>query len=86
MLNLAILYTPPGGRPLRLVSVTDRQLLIAVAQAAIIEGTQKAQRLGVADTFLGEVEAAEVGRVQRILSLFIPELGVGASVGAAKPC
>ena len=44
MLNLAILYTPPGGRPLRLVNVTDRQLLIAVAQAAIIEGTQKAQR------------------------------------------
>jgi hypothetical protein len=86
MLNLAILYTPPGGRPLRLVNVADRRLLIAVAQAAILEATKRADRVAHADTLLGEVEAAEVSRVQRILSLFIPELSEGATEGAVKPC
>jgi hypothetical protein len=77
--ELAILYEPERGRPLTVARVSDRQLLVAAAEAAIAEAEERAQALSEADEFLGAVQHEEAARVRRVLGILLPELRAAAS-------
>lgn len=72
--DLAILYEPEHGRPLTVARVGDRRLLVAVAEAAISEATERATALTEADEVLGAVQHAEAERMRRVLTILVPEL------------
>lgn len=72
--ELAILYEPERGRPLTVARITDRQLLIAAARAAIAEAESRAEMLGDVDPVLGAVQREESARMGRVLRMVIPEL------------
>ena len=74
-LSLAILYTPEGGKPLRLIDAeAEKSLLMAVAEAAVNQAEERARQLSESDSVLGEVERAEVNRMKQILANILPEL------------
>jgi hypothetical protein len=72
--ELAILYEPDRGRPLTVARVSDRNLLVAAAEAAIAEAEDRARALAEADEFLGAVQREEAARMRRVLGIFLPEL------------
>jgi len=72
--SLLLVYEPAGGRPLTVVRVEDRRMLLDAAHLAILVAEQRAEELAAADRVLGEVERAEAGRLRRVLSLLVPEL------------
>src|SRR4051812_48786146 len=72
--ELAILYEPERGRPLTVVRIGDRRLLVAAAEAAIAEADARAELLCEADEFLGAVQREEAERVRRVLKMLLPEL------------
>lgn len=71
--ELMLVYTPPGGRPLTVARLGDRQMLIAAAQAAVVEAELRAEELATADAVLGEVERAEASRLRHVLGVLLPE-------------
>ena len=74
MFELAIVYCPRGGRPLRLARIRDRHLLGAAASAAVIEAEREALDLGRRDAVLGRVQAAEAAKLRRVLGPFLPPM------------
>jgi hypothetical protein len=67
MFNLAITYTPDGGRPLSIAFISDRLLLRSAAAAAVREAEGKAQSLMAHDHVLGMVQAEEAAKLRRVL-------------------
>jgi hypothetical protein len=71
--QLAIVYTPEGGKPYRVVGIEDRALLRDAAAAAVREAEQRAYVLDGRDPFLSAVETAEASRLRRVLGMIVPE-------------
>jgi hypothetical protein len=71
---LMLVYEPetPVVAPVPLVRVSDSHLIIAAAQAAVNAAEMRARELALRDEFLGEIEQAEVRRVQELLCLLVP--------------
>jgi hypothetical protein len=75
MLRLEILYYPTGQEnPLRVATVSDERLLAKVAEAAINEAASYLGNLSAMDSGMAEMQRAEVGRLRRVLSMFVPGL------------
>ena len=76
--NVAIvLVSEPAttkGRPLPLARVHDESIVVDAARVAIADAQARAKDMAHADQFLGEVEQAEVNRLQKVLALLIPGL------------
>ncbi len=75
-LALVLVYEPPTakGRPVPIARITDQTLMVRAARSALGEAQAKANALARADELLGEVERAEVKRLQEVLILLIPGL------------
>lgn len=67
MISLAIVYTPEGGRPLKLATVSDRDLLKLAATAAVREAEYQVAYLRSRDPVLGMVQADEVAKLKHVL-------------------
>jgi hypothetical protein len=72
--EVAILYEPERGRPLTVARVSNRELLLIVASAAVAEAEERARQLGCADETLGAVQREETARLRRVLELLVPDL------------
>ena len=60
-----------------LTRISDRALILAVAQAAIISAIYRAETISRKDKTLGELEYAEEDRLRTVLFLLIPEIRCG---------
>jgi len=67
MFSVAIIYTPKSGRPLKLVGVSDRDLLRRAAAAALSEAESSSKILTQADPVLGAIKRAEAMKLRQIL-------------------
>ena len=73
--SLRIVYESEGaGKALTAARVTNQQLLIEAARAAISEAYDQAEAVAEVDAFLGEVHREEADRLARVLGLLVPEL------------
>ncbi len=70
LFNVAIIYRPPGGRPLSLATIDDPGLLRSAAALALSEASGKAVQLSVLDPVLGQIQGAEAEKLRRILGMF----------------
>jgi hypothetical protein len=73
---LVLLYEPATAksRPVPVARVADARLILEVARAAVLEAQARADFLAAADDLLGEVERAEVARLQHVLEFLLPAL------------
>jgi hypothetical protein len=71
MFNLAIIYTPEGGRPLSIAGISDRHLLRSAAAMAVHEAERQARSLMMRDRVLGMVQAEEAAKLRRVLAALI---------------
>jgi hypothetical protein len=74
MFSLAIVYTPEGGRPLRVACVSDRLLLRKAADAALRQAQREADALAESDKTLGTIQAEETAKLRRVLRLLVRPL------------
>jgi len=65
--SLAILYQPTTGKPLRIATIANPELLAKAAAAAIDEAHFRADRLAVVDDELSRIERTEADRLRQIL-------------------
>ena len=65
---------PQVAGPMPLARTADPELILAVAQRAIGDATERAVVLSKADETLGEFERAETDRLRTVLATLIPEL------------
>jgi hypothetical protein len=78
MFSLAIVYTPVGGRPLSVASISDRLLLRSAAAVALREAEGQAESLKMKDHVLGMLQTEEAIKLQIVLSFLIrPEHNSG---------
>ncbi len=71
MFSLAIVYTPPRGRPLSVARISDRTLLREAAAVALSEAERETKTLLAADRILGMVQAEETAKLRRVLNLLL---------------
>ena len=74
MFSLAIVYTPKGGRPLRVACISDRDLLRRAAAAAILQAEREIAVLEASDYTLGRMQSEEAAKLRRVLGLFLSPL------------
>jgi hypothetical protein len=67
MFNLAITYTPDGGRPLNIARISGRLLLRSAAAVAVREAERKTQSLMAQDHVLAMVQGEEAAKLRRVL-------------------
>ncbi len=79
--TLAILYAPPGRKPLSVVRINDRNLLSAAAAAAMREAEQSASELLERDEILGRLQLEEAAKLRRVLSVLMPTCAEPATAG-----
>ncbi len=72
--TLEIVYRGQIGHPLTAAVVEDRELLVAVAKAAIAEAHEKADAMEEVDEFVASLQLEEAERLERVLTRLIPEL------------
>ena len=84
MLKLELLYYPTNDpRPLRVANISDERLVALASRTAIREAESTAHELSAVDRGLADMQLAEVGRLRRVLGLFLLELKSPASTTAA---
>jgi hypothetical protein len=66
-LSLAILYTPATGKPVRIASIANPELLARAVATAIDEAEFRAERLADFDDELSQIERSEADRLRQIL-------------------
>jgi hypothetical protein len=67
-----------GGAPVVLAQVQSRGALLCAARAAIGEARDKTRAMRLEDPTLGLLQAEESARLERALTVVIPELAAGA--------
>jgi hypothetical protein len=79
-ISLALLFEPRNNEesPVLIARVDDPSLIVRAARAAIGAAQRRAAELRGVDELIGEVEAAEAVRLQALLALLVPGLGVRA--------
>jgi hypothetical protein len=77
MLTLEILYYPKTSqkcKPFRVARLSDGSLLERAAITAIDEAELIATKLSAVDGGLVSMQRAEINRLRRVLSMFLPHL------------
>jgi len=71
--SVAILYAREGHRPVSVARITDRELLVTVAERAVLEAEVAARELTKGDPILGALQYEEVTKLRRIFSRMLAE-------------
>jgi len=77
MLTLEILYYPETsqkGKPFRVARLSDGLLLERAAETVIEDAESIATKLSAVDGGLASMQRAEIDRLRRVLSRFVPHL------------
>lgn len=74
--SVALVYEPHTHRegPVLIARLDDPALVVRAARSAIGAAQRRATELGRMDELIGELEAAEVGRLRALLAMLVPGL------------
>jgi hypothetical protein len=75
-----LMYESNFGRPLTAAKITNRKVLLEVARTAIREAYERAEAVSSMDEFVGEIQAEEAARLERVLKKLIPELDENSGI------
>jgi hypothetical protein len=84
-LTLAILYSPTYGKPLKVATVNDSELLLRAAEIAINDAEVRAATLSDVDPLLGDLERSEATRLRNVLKRLLPGLAIETTETQLQP-